>query len=124
MYFPRHFGPRHFHMTNDGSGVRVCLQTETDASPPRGSMFDPDFFPRNHPLSRHSLSEIQAIFVRILKDKHPAYQQWNGLLCWNTISSGVASDAGHFTSRPTPTGVGMVAMGIEEQQELLDAVES
>src|SRR3989442_898626 len=114
MHFTGYLRSSQFHVTNDGFRGQICSQSKTDASPLRGSLFNPDLLSRVHPRARHALREVQTVLVGIFQDKHPADKQWNRLLCWNAVGSRVAGDACHFTRGPTPASVGVIAMRIEE----------
>src|SRR5580692_1456041 len=57
--------------------------TEIDPAPARRRPVDADWFSRGEPTAGKSAAKIERVFVGILKDEHPAHENWNGQLCGN-----------------------------------------
>src|SRR5579864_969580 len=95
-----------------------------DAAPARGCLRDADGFPRSDPGARKPFAKVDALFVGIFQNEHPADKERNGELRGDAENRAAAIDAGDLSGNPSPASVIVIAVRVEEEKVFLYAIKA
>jgi hypothetical protein len=103
---------------------RARFHAVVDATPACGGTADGDRLARGQPVARDRTSEMETALIGVFEDQHPADEEGNGLLGWDAEDGSASGDARDFACGPTAAGVVVIAVSVEEEDVLLNAIEA